>query len=97
MRQPKSLAEKEAAFLGEKTPAAEPEAPKEPAKPKKKKKTKGFDNTKDSEKPVNVNLNEYYREHGDELAKVMPNVENRKQLLKLIIMESMDKLIEEHL
>lgn len=52
------------------------------------------DKTKASEKPVHINLNEYYREWGTKLAELDPQYANRKHLCQVLIAEGMNKLIE---
>ncbi|EHU8077624.1 hypothetical protein [Vibrio cholerae] len=52
------------------------------------------DKTKASEKPVHINLNEYYREWGTKLAELDPQFANRKHLCQVLITEGMNKLIE---
>lgn len=55
------------------------------------------DKTKSSEKPVHINLNEYYREWGTKLAELDPQFANRKHLCQVLIAEGMNKLIEKTL
>ncbi|MFW1108383.1 hypothetical protein ACEWA7_20290 [Vibrio parahaemolyticus] len=52
------------------------------------------DKTKSSEKPVHINLNEYYREWGTKLAELDPQFANRKHLCQVLIADGMNKLIE---
>lgn len=55
------------------------------------------DKTKTSEKPVHINLNEYYREWGTKLAELDPQFANRKHLCQVLIADGMNKLIEKTL
>ncbi|MBT2909462.1 hypothetical protein PL84_02575 [Vibrio anguillarum] len=55
------------------------------------------DKTKSSEKPVHINLNEYYRAWGTKLAELDPQYANRKHLCQVLIAEGMNKLIEKTL
>ncbi|CCO46668.1 conserved hypothetical protein [Vibrio nigripulchritudo SOn1] len=52
------------------------------------------DKTKSSEKPVHINLNEYYREWGTKIAELDPQFSTRKHLCQVLIAEGMNKLIE---
>ncbi|MCC8380467.1 hypothetical protein [Xenorhabdus sp. PB30.3] len=55
------------------------------------------DKTKASEKPVHINVNEYYREWGTKLAELDSQYANRKHLYQVLIFEGMNKLIEKTL
>ncbi|WFQ78100.1 hypothetical protein PXH59_00185 (plasmid) [Xenorhabdus sp. SF857] len=58
---------------------------------------KSSDRTKNSEKIVNLSVNEYYREWGNKLAELDSQYATRKHLFQVLLYEAMDKLIEKTL